>query len=457
MKVLHAIHDFLPRHQAGSEIYALNICQAQRAAGLDARVLCTDDDVALEHGSIRRREYEGVPIVEVINNWTFDSFRDSYRSPVLNRQLRAVLEAERPDILHIHNLLNLTFDVPAIARELGIPTVATLHDYTLICASGGQRVHRSEEHVCAVIDPRRCSRCFTEHNFFERARFGPAPEPVHVTPIQRLRGLMRRQAGAAPVQAKPPIPASQIEERLEAVKEVFASTDLFIAPSPNLGTEYRRLGLPEEKLLVSDYGFVRPRIVPRTARTSRLRVGFVGTLVWHKGMHVLLEAIRQLPQDRVELKVYGNPKEFPDYSAALKAQARGLPVRFMGRFERDAVGEVYANLDVLVVPSLWPENSPLVIHEAFMAGLPVVGSRQGGTQDLVSDGTNGFLYEAFDARELAAVLQRFIDDPALVDRLSANAPAVKSIEDDARDLIAIYRRLRRRHASAAAPSAMALS
>ena len=71
-----------------------------------------------------------------------------------------MLEATRPDVLHVHNLLNLSFDLPRLARERGIATVATLHDYTLVCASGGQRVHVAESHVCKTIDAMRCSRCF---------------------------------------------------------------------------------------------------------------------------------------------------------------------------------------------------------------------------------------------------------------------------------------------------------
>jgi glycosyltransferase involved in cell wall biosynthesis len=98
-------------------------------------------------------------------------------------------------------------------------------------------------------------------------------------------------------------------------------------------------------------------------------------------------------------------------------------------------------MDVLAVPSLWPENSPLVIHEAFQAGLPVVGSRLGGTADLVADGTNGLLYEAFSAADLAAALRRLLDEAGLLDRLAAGVPAVKSIDQDAGEWEERYRRL----------------
>ena len=97
----------------------------------------------------------------------------------------------------------------------------------------------------------------------------------------------------------------------------------------------------------------------------------------------------------------------------------------------------------MVVPSLWPENSPLVIHEAFMAGVPVVGARQGGIPGLVSHGVSGLLYDAFSPSDLAASLRMLIDDPGRVERLAAGAPPVKTVVDDAREWEARYERVLR--------------
>ncbi len=167
-----------------------------------------------------------------------------------------------------------------------------------------------------------------------------------------------------------------------------------MAPSQALADEYRAAGMPPGKLRVVDYGFRRAAPAPR-APDRRLRLGFVGTLVWHKGVHVLIEALQGLPTMTVELKVFGSLEVFPAYVKTLREQARDLPVRFMGPFDQDRAQDVYSQIDVLVVPSLWPENSPLVIHEAFMAGVPIVGARQGGIPELVSDGVNGLIYDAY--------------------------------------------------------------
>lgn len=469
MRALHVIHDFLPRHQAGSEIYAATLCDALQAGGTQVDVLCADYDLSLPHNSLRWRRYGDLRVIELINNWAFGSFADTYRSPALTRQLRYVLETVRPDVLHIHNLLNLSFELPAIAREMGIPSVATLHDYTLVCPSGGQRVHQAERHICTFIDTDRCARCFPQHNFHARLAFGQlalrgGARPRHLARaadvlrrrVPRLFGALVRGMQAVPTPAAR-VDAGDFRERLQAVQRVFETVDLFIAPSPNLGEEYLRLGLPPQKLVVSDYGFVPLARLTRTPPVSpRLRIGFVGTLVWHKGVHVLLEAARKLAPDTFELTIYGDTTTFPDYVATLQQLARGLPVKFMGRFERNEVAAVYRDMDVLVVPSLWPENSPLVIHEAFQAGLPVVGSRQGGTQDLVTDGRDGLLYDPFSAADLARALQSLIDDPVRLAAMSAAVPAVKSVVTDAREIAAIYDRLAAPvRAAAAAASAPA--
>ena len=97
-------------------------------------------------------------------------FDETYRPPRHRHVLEHVLRAVQPDVLHVHNLLNLSFDLPAMAHASGAMVVATLHDYTLVCASGGQRIHQAEQHVCDVIDTERCARCFRQSRSIRRCR-----------------------------------------------------------------------------------------------------------------------------------------------------------------------------------------------------------------------------------------------------------------------------------------------
>jgi glycosyltransferase involved in cell wall biosynthesis len=445
LRILHAIHDFLPRHRAGSEIYAFNLCR-ELAHRHDVFVVAAEYDPTARHGALRWRAHEALPIVEVVNNWEARTFEDTYASRRITDQLVHVLDATRPDVLHIHNLLNLSFELPRHARERGIRTAATLHDYTLVCASGGQRVHVAESHVCHDIDPVRCSRCFADTPF--RAQIAAAA--LENAPGGRM---LRRAAtiarGALPVLTDraarhlpltSPARPDDISARLTRARRVFGEIELFVAPSASIGAEFVNLGVDPQRIELSDYGFVHEGRRRRLPADGPVRFGFIGSMVWHKGAHVLLEAARLLRGD-FQVLVAGDPQVGPGYHAQLQGAASGLPVRFSGPFDAADVPHVYGNLDVLVVPSLWPENSPLVIHEAFMHGVAVVGSRIGGIPGLIQDGVNGFTYEAFSPEALASVLQRFLDDRGLAARLASCAPAVKTISEDAQDWESRYNAL----------------
>lgn len=461
LRILHAIHDFVPRHRAGSEIYAVELCR-ELAAAHHVSVLCAEYDPTRRHGHVTWRVEQGLPVIEIVNNWVCASFQDTYRSPLIANRISHVLQAVQPDVVHVHNLLNLSFDLPAMARVRGIPVVATLHDYALVCPSGGQRLHRSGQHVCRDIDTDRCVRCFRESPFHAQISFGRlagtarasgATYRAAVAALHRWPGLTERVAHMLRRAPTLRLSKDDIEQRLSAARHVFEQVDLFVAPSPSMAGEFRRLGIPSDRIRVSDYGFVPLVRSPRNGNGNRapLRVGYVGTLAWHKGVHVLLQAVRELPPAGYELKIFGNPDVFPEYTADLRKRAVGLPVQFMGGFDRGRVGDVYQQIDVLVVPSLWLENSPLVVHEAFMAGVPVIGARIGGIADLVVHGRTGLLYEPTSPGELQAALRGLIEDPRSLSGLAAQVSAethVKSMADDAREWTDAYVELLRRRRSA---------
>ena len=458
LRILHAIHDFLPRHAAGSEIYAFHLCR-QLAARHHVHVLAAEYDPARPHGTLAWRVHEGLPVIELINNWE-GSFADSWRSERIGAQLDRVLRATQPDVLHIHSLLNLSFDLPRLARARGAAVVATLHDHSLACPAGGQRLHLVERTVCDVIAPARCGACFPHSPFHAQisvaalgraaGRGGPLVGRAAKWAVKRVPGsaaLAKRE-----VQARSrPIPAAEVQARLDHLHEVFEAVQLFVAPSKAVADAHERLGLHRSKLLVSDYGFAQPsRHSPTEEPLSPVRIGFVGTLVWHKGVHVLLDAARRLPPDSYEIEIWGALDTFPDYTASLRKAAAGLPVRFCGAFANGQTAEVYSRFDLLAVPSLWPENSPLVIHEAFMAGVPVVAARIGGIPELVADGVSGVLYDASSPDALADALRGMVLRPDWLANMASRAPHVKSIEEDARDWERRYESLVRENANARA-------
>jgi len=445
LRIVHAIHDFLPRHRAGSEIYALDLCRE-----LDRRhhvtMLAAEYDLARAHGHITWRVQDGLPVVEIVNNWRADSFEQTYRASAITEQLARVLDVVQPDILHVHSLLNLSFDLPQLARSRGIPVAATLHDYSLVCASGGQRLHRTDDHLCDTIDADRCARCFRESPFYTQIGVGNLARGGLAAPLKRAAGVMLQQApavarlvaGAVGRSAGIAVEASDIEARLVRAHRVFDDVDVFVAPSQSMADAFVRFGIPSAKLRVLDYGFAPIARSNGSSTHNAVRVGYVGSLVWHKGVHVLVDAVRALPPQAYELRIFGDRAVAPDYVADLERRAAGLPVRFMGAVDRDRIADAYGGVDVLVVPSLWPENSPLVVREAFMAGKPVVAARIGGLGDLVVHDVNGLLYEPRSTAALTEALRSLLGDPSRLDALARGIPAVKSIAVHSREWETIY-------------------
>jgi glycosyltransferase involved in cell wall biosynthesis len=153
-------------------------------------------------------------------------------------------------------------------------------------------------------------------------------------------------------------------------------------------------------------------------------------------VHVLLEAFRALPDD-ASLDVNGPLHYDPAYSEGLRRLAAHPGIRFAGAVDPERIPRLLAGVDCLVVPSVWQENSPLTVHEAFLAGVPVVASRLGGHVELLAGG-GGLLYDADDPADLARQLRRLYDEPGLGRRLAATAPAVKPMQDHVAELLDFY-------------------
>lgn len=458
MKVLQVIHDFLPRHTAGSEIYTFHLCReiAKRHA---VHVLYTECRHGEPQYRSRRGTYEGLPFTEVVHLQAYPSFEATYRDEQMNRAFVRVIEEFRPDVVHLQHLQYHSMDYIDIAHRSGIPIVYTLHEYCLICPRKGLMM-REDSRLCAAASESICADCMANDSMaplvfsrekLRRDAWVKARIPARLRRMVRKRlvkyGFIRDGGGERRNEplAKGRDHRAEIRERLRYVRERCGKVDLFVAPSPFLRSKMIEFGIPEERIVFSDYGFVAAPFQGLRRKPSEvLRVAFIGTLVDFKGAHLLLEAsaLLSLPvRRRLDIRVYGDSSVFPRYTERLRPLALEGGARFMGRFENGAVAEILSDVDVLVVPSLWYENSPLTIHEAFLAGIPVITSRLGGMADLVNDGVNGLLFERGSASDLARCLERLVAEPGLHARLASGIGAVKTIAEDAAYLEGQYERL----------------
>jgi MoaA/NifB/PqqE/SkfB family radical SAM enzyme len=254
-----------------------------------------------------------------------------------------------------------------------------------------------------------------------------------------------------------------VARRMRHVRAMVEHVDLFIAPARYLEGRYRdEFRLPARKLTYLDYGFDRTRLAGRQRRPGEpFTFGYIGTHIPAKGIDQLLTAFGRLRGD-ARLRIWGRPRG--QDTAALRALAARLPGDASARVEwlpeyrnQEIVRGVFDRVDAIVVPSIWVENSPLVIHEAQQARVPVITADAGGMAEYVHHEVNGLLYAHRDPAALTVQMQRFVDDPGLARELGARGyladPAgdIPDVGEHVRAIEALYRQVLARRDSARTP------
>jgi glycosyltransferase involved in cell wall biosynthesis len=219
------------------------------------------------------------------------------------------------------------------------------------------------------------------------------------------------------------------------VKGHFANVDRFIAPSAQLMEKYLKWGIEPERIEVEEYGRRPPavRAPAPPASNPPANIGFFGQLSHFKGGRLMLEAMSLLEEKtRAHLWLHGanlelQTQEFQDEFAAKLEPLRGR-VTFRGPYVHDELPKLMADLHWVVVPSIWWENSPLVIQEAFFHRRPIICSDVGGMAEKVTDGIDGIHFRVGDAYSLAKAIETATGSSRLWRSLSSRIREPYSME-----------------------------
>ncbi|HNQ49908.1 MAG TPA: glycosyltransferase family 4 protein [Candidatus Omnitrophota bacterium] len=445
MKILFVVHGMPPRYSAGTEVYTDALGRAL-SRNNDIVFFYRGNDLAIKEYCVITARADDMSFFCINNTLSrYSSFEDSYKNTEIDEAFSAVLEQVKPDLVHIQHLLYLSAGIIDKIRSCRIPVLMTLSDYWLICPQGqlfsGNASCRLQEGGVA------CCRCITYQLGIRRGLtrkylfFKQRLPPLFLSICEKIYlGVVRFLCSGNQAYRL-------IQARDEFLKRACCQVDLFIAPSEYIRQVYINRGIPAGKIRHCSYGFNKTELTDvRRSRSSLVRFGYVGNLMHAKGVHILIDAFASVGVEKAELKIYGQVFSYKGALSHYDRMIRDMAgnrrnVQFMGGFAHDKVRIVYEGIDVLIVPSLWQENSPLVIQEAFLAKTPVIASRIGGIPELVTDGVNGLLFEPGNVEELRAAIERVIEDPSILDAWRANIPAVKSIEENAKELETIYAQL----------------
>jgi glycosyltransferase involved in cell wall biosynthesis len=412
-KVLYVLHNHPALVHGGSEAYTMNVYEAIRQSGefepmLVARATRAAAPQPGRDLAARFAQYGDDPnqFLMFVEEDEYDKlFMRSRSKSILTRDFDYFLRTHRPDVVHIQQTLFIGSDlISAVRRALPEAAIAcTLHEYLPICNHYGQLLRTNGRELCLEASPRRCNECFPEitpQTFFLRKEF---------------------------------------------ILGQYSQVDLFIAPSRFLLERYVDWGIPRERIRLEEHGFPPVAREPEPPDRPRNRFAFFGVMTPFKGVEVLLRAMHMLgPEFEGRAVVHGaNYEAQPeDVQAELERlfEATRATVTHAGPYDHEAdLPRLMAETDWVVVPSIWWENSPLVIQEAFLYGRPVICSGIGGMAEKVANEVNGLHFGSGNPESLAATLRRAAGTPGLWERLRAGIGSVRTIEEHVGALATIYR------------------
>lgn len=377
MHILKIIHGYPPNYNAGSEIYSQSIVDELKKTN-KITVFTREENEYLTDFNFRTEMKNDVNFVFV----NMARGKDGYNHNLINSRFSELIQEIKPDIAHIGHLNHLSTGIVDELNKQKIPILITLHDFWLMCPRGqflqrnfdGENLYK----LCNKQDDAKCAEsCYK----------------MYQSGITSDRSSNQWE--------------QWIKQRMIVTKEIITNIDLFHAPSKYLMNRFiDAFSVPKEKIFYLDYGFPTHYLKPEKHLASEIfTFGYIGTHIAAKGVNLLIEAFKGI-KGKAKLRIFG--RELGQSTKALKALAKDCsnPVEFCGEYiNHNLARDVFSKVHAIVVPSIWAENSPLVIHEAQACHIPVITANYGGMKEYVQHNINGLLFEHRNVDSLREMLQ----------------------------------------------------
>lgn len=390
MRVALVTHQFFPSFYTGVERLTLNLASQLARMGHDCVVVTSE---AHSDGGRQPYSYAGAWVRTVAAGET-DLERPWLQDRRVVGHLTELFREERIDVVHVMHPMRLPQAFEA-GERLDLPVVAHLPDFGYFCAR--LNLLRLDGSRCpsASLGAACVSACRVESGP-ERVAWGKAVLGRCAAVVSPCRWTIERHAA-----------------------EGFDTSEW----------QYVPWGV--------DYALHPCRLEPPGG--DELVLGFLGTILRHKGPHVAIEALRLLPGRPLRLLLYGGSFHEKEYERELRRLAGGDErIVFAGSYDHAELPAILAGLDAVVIPSIWCENLPTTGLNAVAAGVPVIAADVGGLRELVDDYRCGFTYAPDDAAALAALLDELCDERERLDQVRRTLILPPSVEEEAFRIESIY-------------------
>lgn len=299
---------------------------------------------------------------------------------------KQTIDELKPDLIHYHNFLGLSFAIANYPKTLNIPTVFTPHNY-----------HIMDPELYMINSS---LRKWESTDFFSQSELYNSHKDK----------------------------AYYYDKRFEYAKDLINNKiDKVFAISNRVKELFIDFGVNPDKIDIIYQAPVHLQDIQRAefnSKSNRLNVGFLGNIIPLKGVHILAGASK-IANQNIDFNIYGSGNS--NYiNELLKISPK---LKFHGKYSFNEFNQISPNIDVVVVPSIWEEAAGLVIQESLAMGKPVIGARIGGIPNFIHEGLNGYTYPYLSVNNLANLLNHLSENFELVSKLSNNTKPLTSFHD----------------------------
>lgn len=409
MRILIGVHQFFPKHYTGTERYVLNLAKQLQRMGHYVKVLTyafrDEGDFRSSPASslmFKEYSYEGVPVVAFRHTKQPDDlvFVFDFMDTDIYSEAKNIFEQETFDLYHCAHPLRIASSIKA-ARDAGVRVVFMVTDYFMMCPMG--IMLRSDNCLCET--PNNGDNCLTY--------------------------------------CFPGVAKERMRRRNEDAKSLLSCCDILLSPSRFLIGLFNHTGfIPAERFYLARHGFDYRTAKKKISRRSEesITFGYIGTVQYHKGVHVMIEGFRQVRNPNIRLQVWGGCFHEVEYQKKILKMAGGDPrIEFKGSYNYNDIALILEAIDVVIVPSIWYENAPLTITTSLAYGIPVITSDIGGMSEAINDGWNGLTFKVGNSADLADKIASVAGNRELIETFRKNIQYPLRIEEEAFNTELIYK------------------